>query len=315
LLPHADDLRLTAKLLEADAVLQSHDGRAEPALTAWRALLNTGRSIGDEPVAVSQLVRMAAVERGVACLEWILAGGRTAESSLSSIQGMLQEEARQPILEIMVRGERGGIHHFLTALEAGDVDLPKLAKGAGTDNRLQIPAGASTRPAHAWLLRHLTRLVEITRLPPHEQTQPLAKWEEAVGGAPEAARRWVEWLRQLGAAPPQLGRRCQLNQARLRCAVAALAVERYHLARGGWPSDLAAVVPAFLKEVPNDPYDGRPLRYRRVAGGVVVYCLGPDGADNQGALDRSAKPPDGTDVGFQLWEVEKRRRPAGGSGP
>jgi hypothetical protein len=101
----------------------------------------------------------------------------------------------------------------------------------------------------------------------------------------------------------------------LRCAVAALAVERYRLARGAWPPDLAAVVPAFLKEVPLDPYDGRPLRYRRGADGVVVYSLGPDGADDQGALDRSSKPPDGSDVGFQLWDVEKRRRPAGGSGP
>jgi hypothetical protein len=51
-----------------------------------------------------------------------------------------------------------------------------------------------------------------------------------------------------------------------------------------------------------------------VAGGVVVYSLGPDRADNKGNLDRSGRLADGTDVGFQLWDVGKRRQALGGGG-
>jgi hypothetical protein len=116
LLPRNDDLRLTSKLLEGDAVLQSHDGRMGQALTAWRALVNTGRSIGDEPLAISQIVRMGTVERGVACLEWMLAERSLLENNLSVVQDMLQEEVRHPTFEIMIRGERGGIHCLFTAL-------------------------------------------------------------------------------------------------------------------------------------------------------------------------------------------------------
>jgi hypothetical protein len=311
LLPHTDDLRLTSKLLEGDAVLQSHDGRMGQALTAWRALVNTGRSIGDEPLAISQIVRMGTVERAVACLEWMLAERSLSESNLSVVQEMLQEEVRHPTFEIMIRGDRGGIHCLFTALQAGDVEVAKLSREFGHKEQLQIPVGTATRPAHAWILRHLSRLLEIARLPLHEQTQPVAQWEEAVRNAPEAAQKWVEWLAGLGYNFSALGRRCQLNQARLRCAVAALAVERYRLAHDDWPRDLASLVPAFLKEVPNDPYDGRPLRYRRLADGVVLYSPGPDGTDNQGNLDRSAKPLEGTDIGFRLWDAARRRQPAG----
>ena len=67
--------------------------------------------------------------------------------------------------------------------------------------------------------------------------------------------------------------------------------------------------------VPTDPYDGLPLRYLRTADGVVVYSVGPDRSDNQGNLVRNAKPTDGTDVGFQLWDVAKRRQPPGAGGP
>jgi hypothetical protein len=121
----------------------------------------------------------------------------------------------------------------------------------------------------------------------------------------------VEWLARLGYNLSALGRRCQLNHAKLRCAVAASAVERYRLAHGDWPRDLGSLVPAFLKEIPNDPYDGQPLRSRRLADGVVLYSPGPDGTDNQGNLDRSAKPPEGTDIGFRLWDAARRRQPAG----
>jgi hypothetical protein len=71
-------------------VLQSHDGRMGQALTAWCALVNTGRSIGDEPLAISQIVRVGTVEREVACLKWMLAEGRLLESNLSVVQEMLQ---------------------------------------------------------------------------------------------------------------------------------------------------------------------------------------------------------------------------------
>jgi hypothetical protein len=101
----------------------------------------------------------------------------------------------------------------------------------------------------------------------------------------------------------------------LNCARAALAVERYRRAQGHWPRHLDALVPTWLKEVPRDPYDARPLRYRRTADGVVVYSVGPDGTDNGGKLARNTAPKDGDDLGFQLWDVSKRRQKPAGGGP
>jgi hypothetical protein len=42
---------------------------------------------------------------------------------------------------------------------------------------------------------------------------------------------------------------------------------------------------------------------------VVVYCLGPDLADNHGNLSYGASLnlSDGQDVGFQLWGPASRR--------
>ena len=52
-------------------------------------------------------------------------------------------------------------------------------------------------------------------------------------------------------------------RAHLDLARTALAIERYRLATGAVPSELDELVPEHLQEMPLDPFDGRPIRYRR----------------------------------------------------
>ena len=98
-----------------------------------------------------------------------------------------------------------------------------------------------------------------------------------------------------------------------------LAVERYRRATNRWPKALTDLVPAYLAKVPIDPFDGAPLRYRRLGDGLVIYSVGPDGKDNGGNLDKPDDPQEliirfddatkeGTDLGFRLWDVPQRRQ-------
>lgn len=71
--------------------------------------------------------------------------------------------------------------------------------------------------------------------------------------------------------------------AHARLAVVALAVERWRLSHGGQvPGSLAELAPNFLPAVPPDPFDGRPLRYKKQAKGYVIYSIGEDFTDDGG---------------------------------
>ena len=72
------------------------------------------------------------------------------------------------------------------------------------------------------------------------------------------------------------------NNARLRTVRVGLAIERYRLANGKLPENLAELVPAYLDTVPKDPFDGQELRYKRIEKGYVVYSIGEDGSDDGG---------------------------------
>ncbi len=73
----------------------------------------------------------------------------------------------------------------------------------------------------------------------------------------------------------------QLDETRV-----AIALERYRLARGGFPEMLAELVPEFLPAVPVDTYSKMPLIYRRKEGGTfLLYGVGKNRTDDGGVID------------------------------
>jgi hypothetical protein len=71
---------------------------------------------------------------------------------------------------------------------------------------------------------------------------------------------------------------------------AAIALKRYQLRHQTLPKDLNSLVPEFLSEIPRDPVDGKPLRYRLNSDGTfILYSLGLDRVDNGG--DATPLPP------------------------
>jgi len=70
-----------------------------------------------------------------------------------------------------------------------------------------------------------------------------------------------------------------------RALVAILAVLRYQKDKGIYPDDLDTLLTAeYMREIPIDPYSGRPLGYRKTAEGFVLYSWGENLADDGGRL-------------------------------
>jgi hypothetical protein len=161
------------------------------------------------------------------------------------------------------------------------------------------------------MLRWLNEAVEVAKLPPREREPRQKQLHQRFNAdAPVLARLLMHVVRQASDAE---GRSLALT----RCAIAAVAVERYRLEHGYWPRALADLEGKQLAKVPLDPYDGQPLRYRpppllgfsRSPKNIVIYSIGPDGEDNGGKLDRAFPTQPGIDIGFRLWNVRDRRQP------
>jgi hypothetical protein len=158
------------------------------------------------------------------------------------------------------------------------------------------------KESRAAVLRHNTALIEAAQAPEEQQAQEFARLDAAREELPMLAR-------QLALHTSLVTKRFLEVRAELRSAAAALAVERFRRRHGRWPERLEDLVPDYLDRVPADPYDGAPLRLRKLADGLVIYSVGANGQDDGGDVDILLHlDRGGQDIGIRLWDVERRRQ-------
>ena len=71
-------------------------------------------------------------------------------------------------------------------------------------------------------------------------------------------------------------------QAHLHLLSIELALRNYRAERGAYPPQSEALVPGFLRVLPNDPFRKQPFSYRTTPEGFLLYSVGPDGRDDGG---------------------------------
>jgi hypothetical protein len=143
--------------------------------------------------------------------------------------------------------------------------------------------------------------------------QPLEKQAAAIKQLPPASRDRDRIVSSLILIRPELFLGYVREAAVVRCGVAGIACERFRQAHRRWPDELTELVPAYLQNVPLDPFGGQPLGYTKSEDGVSVYSVGrrPPRQATQGA-DSVFKPswlPEGVELGFRLWNPDQRRLP------
>jgi hypothetical protein len=102
------------------------------------------------------------------------------------------------------------------------------------------------------------------------------------------------------------------REARRRAICALLACEEYRLKHGGWPPSLSELVPEFLPQVPEDPFDQKPIRYARSLQGIKVWSVDTDMKDDGGdvahqRINQSTRP---ADRGYALLRPDLRGKTA-----
>jgi hypothetical protein len=309
LLPHLQRVRELANLLSADAMLRAHDKDLDGALESCLANLNGARSIGDEPTYISALVRVAIRAVTLGRLEQVLSQGEPSEAALAATQKAWEREEQFPLLLAASRGERALGDRAVLALQNGKTSSTTLfgggpgsgVTGNGSVDRIINYLRIGSLPGNRAALLELHHdLIEAARLPEMERKQ---RFDKIVV---ESVK--LPWLaRLLLPAADKVAQAMSRSAAQMRTMIAGLAAERYRQAHGRWPESLAVLVPQYLKEVPLDPFDGKPLRLRRLSDGLVIYSVGLDGQDNGGTLANNIAP--GTDIGVRLWDIEQRRQP------
>jgi hypothetical protein len=170
-----------------------------------------------------------------------------------------------------------------------------------------------TVPFYRNLIENIDRVYAKTNFDyPGKPKQPVNVLDKAaLYISPNCAGK-VMFLMWMPAFDKAITRKClvQANVAGLRLKIALRLYEQKH---GQLPDDLNALVPEFIKEIPQDPYDGKPFRYSKTE--KKVWAIGYDLVDNGGSMRNDTEMVDGPrilncDVGIRLGTREMKPTPA-----
>ena len=291
--PHLSFLRRAAGVLEIEGVLHAEAGRADESFQSYRAMMAAARSLDGEPLLESLRTRARLLARTTRLVQRMVDRLRLSDGQLKQISSDLWHAETNNLLPRALAADRA-IHLPLFDLSLDQVDrLLAPRRGdkpeAETDsegNRIDSVGDGMFRLAGLMALdqRLYLRLTDANLVAAQLPFPSALDRAESANAQLTNSSLFSSMLSHqfLGSMEGEFISEAGTH-AVLRCAQTAVAIERYRLSHGDRiPATLAALVPDFLQRVPEDPFNGKPLRYQIRTNGYCVYSVGRDRTDDGG---------------------------------
>jgi hypothetical protein len=286
-LPHLAKLKRLGLLLGWEALVKAQSGDAPGAVEAVNASLNLSHSLDQEPFLISQLLSGSILIMSCRPLEWILCRTALSEEQLAQLGAALasSEATNRHLTGLM--GQRALDNEFIRLAHEDPRKMAQLLHGSSNDANSESPRGSGTgwrvigffeRDRNFYLRAMHTNILIASVGPPAS----LSMTNAITDLMRQAAAGYYPYSSLL--LPGPVNEKDALVRSHLRVALTAIAIERWRKANSDLiPQTLADLVPLWLPATPVDPFDGAPLRFKRLPKGYLIYSIGPDLQDDEGA--------------------------------
>jgi len=296
--PHFSPLREFTRLLSAEALWRKRKGDLSGAIDSCAAALRLTRRIGDEPSLIAFLLQGVFFSISMGTIQRVL---EDADPPPQAYQALLRELQAWDIDRDFVRAlqmERVFVIGICDWIRE-KVSRREINELVGHADRTELSVwlkGKANLIAQNELmvLRHLRQAIAFARKGVPYDLAQIDRWEKAWEQATNKGRtifdlgaQKVTWHPYALAAflSPTLStvfRKVATYHALQRLGETAIALWLYRKEHGRYPENLSALVPRYLPSVPADPFDGKPLRYRREGTGFRLWSIGQDRKDDGG---------------------------------
>lgn len=282
-LPHLAHTRHALRLLRAEALLATLDGNTDQVHEALMSGLAVMRPLRREPVFVSQLVRSDCIDELLESMQHTFGRIDFSNEQLSEFQRTFESiRPRDVLANVLITERVAGLSFYEDPVRYLETVGPRpddlLHRSYNTLIRTYNSFGGYAEELEDFL--DYADTVEHSLKLPYPEAQDALTQMAGRGKYqtlfPSIAGSMVPWLHDM----PRMQ---ALDETRHLQGVTAAAIERYRREHGVAPPGLDVLSPGYLPDIPRDPFDLQTMRYRREGDGYVLYSIGVDGTDNNGA--------------------------------
>lgn len=288
---HFDGLFRCSRLLNVDAILQAATGRTSEAVRSIRSSMALSQALDSEPVLISQLVRLAMQTMVIQALDRVVNSATVSDAELLSMVASLPSENSNGMLRAMVGEMCCGSAAFSLPIDVMGSSDDGTVPAEGLPWQLYRASGLLDRD-RAFYLTAMMRFVRVAEKPfpgrlaaSREARAWLDEQEsEKLFGFSSVPKHPISHL-LLGALHRAFVEE-GAGSVQLRAARVGLTIELFRLKHGKLPAKLSDLVPEYIKAIPADPFDGKPLRFKKLDKGYVLYSVGENGEDDGGSDEK-----------------------------
>lgn len=286
-LPHLLGLKRLAKASALRAIVAAEEGHAAECTTAIIDIFRASRSLSEEPIGTSMLVAGGLDKLGAMVVRDCAQRVRFDDIQLVRIESEIQsirvpDRTRRAFMGERVFGQAAFSQLRVPEDSTGDPDAPSLES---VIHGLRILNSSGLAPNdNVFYLRVMAELIEAAGQPFPQSLDAAERVEKELHEAVSGATRVLHVFSYMFlTSVDNLISHAAAGEAHRRMTLTVLAIERFRLRNNNQPPlALSELVPAFLPEVPSDPFDGQPLRYQRNIEGYRLYSIGRDRVDQGG---------------------------------
>lgn len=293
LLPHLAVLKNLARITELQALAHLDLGKPDLALADVKLGLRIAESLRNEPLLISQLVRIASVElvmqsvwQGMARNQWNAQQLKEIEESLRSIRILAS-------LRPSMRGER--------VIATTTIDM--LRRNASLVNAMGgDPAANEDEWWRHWGFRAMPdgwlQFNKVTLSRMHLEFMHTMVDDQGTRAFPERATALDATIQaelkpfsvhrflaaMLFPAISNAGQKFASHQGSIDLGIAACVIEQFKLEKGQYPETLEALPAAVRERIPLDLIGGKPLHYAKQGDRFMLYSVGWNQTDDGGKI-------------------------------
>jgi hypothetical protein len=279
-------LKNLAEINQYKAELSLMAGDGGETARAISVIIRLAGTLENEPILISQMVRLKLLQMATASLERSLNLSSNFTQS-TNLTAQITQAAEVQCLARALVGERAG---FAPYFRTSPSDNPRIYP---PKNNQEEDSGSVLRRKDWRILKLvgyydmdlgqflfvMDKVIPLADLPPPANLEVDRHFAKAAAVSKKKGRKlstliFSNWIR-----PAARENECI---ARLRLATTALALEQFRNQKGRLPQQLEELTPAFLAEVPDDPFTGSELLYHLLPKGYVIYSVGRDLIDDDG---------------------------------
>jgi hypothetical protein len=284
-LPHLARIRTWARLLRASAFLNGMEGDYAAAVDDITTVMKLGDALSQEPILISQLVRIAICLIANSAIQDSFDGGDLSPGLAERLMAHLaRADHRDAFAQSLLVELLFGQQVFSAARSGGRTGLPG-----------EFDLGPPRKSDEETYVQIMQRLISAAKLPYHEALPELTRIDGDIADLPQE----LSYSSLLLPALTRAGAAQARHEAVLDLAQFGIALEQYKPREGSYPLTLDPIAEHFGGTLPVDPFTGQAYIYRPSFDSFLLYSLGENLRDDGGRHDWRE--------GDIVWRGEKKR--------